>query len=214
MRLFVENKNCAKFLICICSPDFVPANPRGSLAYYKEKRQNNPGFAHCLYPLLVQEFAWKSKIWSESSNRFLRGQLLSIKVRRLNQLRTTLWIRNPSVVLFAWPESRKFRHCITAPLHMRFLMRFLMRFRVQNAPYPTLQECFFSRSIAWIVKKVITYYLQTPLFPISANLAVFCRSVTRLKIRAGYLGQVLYAKLHQNRIVKNGRIKFVVWINS
>ena len=46
-------------------------------------------------------------------------------------------------------------------------------------PYPARMP--FSRSIAWIGKEVITYYLKTPFFPISANLAVFCRSVTRLK---------------------------------
>ena len=66
--------------------------------------------------------------------------------------------------------------CVKAGLHMRF----------QNAPYPTLHEWFFSRSIAWIGKKVITYYLKTPLYPISVNLAVFGRSVnTQLKSRAG-----------------------------
>ena len=39
----------------------------------------------------------------------------------------------------------------------------------------------FSRSIAWIGQKlIITYYLKTPFFPISANLVVFCLSVTLL----------------------------------
>ena len=57
---------------------------------------------------------------------------------------------------------------VKARLHARLLMRF----RVQIAPFPTLHECFFSRSIAWIGKKVITYYLKTPFFPISPNLAV------------------------------------------
>ena len=41
------------------------------------------------------------------------------------------------------------------------------------------------RIIAQIGKQVITYYLKTPLFPISATLAVFCRSIKRLKTRAG-----------------------------
>ena len=50
-------------------------------------------------------------------------------------------------------------------------------------PYPA--RIFFSWSFAWIGKKVITYYFKTPFFPISANLAVFCRRVTRLKTRAG-----------------------------
>ena len=47
---------------------------------------------------------------------------------------------------------------------------------------------FFSRSVAWIGKKVMTYYLKTPFFPIPANLTVFRRSVTRLKTRAGQAG--------------------------
>ena len=50
-------------------------------------------------------------------------------------------------------------------------------------PYPA--RMFFSCSIAWIGKKVITYYFKTPFFPMSANLAVFCRRVTRLQTRAG-----------------------------
>ena len=50
-------------------------------------------------------------------------------------------------------------------------------------PYPARMP--FSRSIAWIGKKVITYYLKTPFFPIPANLTVFRRSVTRLKTPAG-----------------------------
>ena len=45
-------------------------------------------------------------------------------------------------------------------------------------PYPA--RMFISRSILWIGKKGITYYLKTPFFRISANLAVFCRGVTRL----------------------------------
>ena len=50
-------------------------------------------------------------------------------------------------------------------------------------PYPA--RIFFSWSIAWIGKKVITYYFKKPFFPISANLVVFCRRVTRLQTRAG-----------------------------
>ena len=51
-------------------------------------------------------------------------------------------------------------------------------------PYPA--RMLSSRSIAWIGKKVITYYFKTPFFPIPANLAVFFLSVnTRLKTCAG-----------------------------
>ena len=77
-----------------------------------------------------------------------------------------------------WKCSDRFK----VRLHMWFLMRFLMRFRIQNAPYPTLHECFFHEASCGLS---ITYYLKTPLFPISANLVVFCRSVTRLKTHAG-----------------------------
>ena len=65
--------------------------------------------------------------------------------------------------------------------HMRFLRRFLVRFCIQNAPYLTLHDFFFAKHrLEWKES-----HLKTPLFPISANLAVFCRSITRLKTRAG-----------------------------
>ena len=44
-------------------------------------------------------------------------------------------------------------------------------------PYPG--RMIFSRSIAWIGKKIITHYLKTPLFPISANLTVFFYAALR-----------------------------------
>ena len=78
----------------------------------------------------------------------------------------------------------------------RLHMWFLMRFRVQNVPYPTLNECFFlPQSMAWIGKKIITSCLKTPFTPISANLAVFCRSVTWLKTRAGWAGARFVRKI-------------------
>ena len=62
----------------------------------------------------------------------------------------------------------------------------------------------FSRSIVWIGKKVITYCSKTPFIPISANLVVFCRSVTRLKTRAGLAGagfvRKIASKSHRNRM--------------
>ena len=42
---------------------------------------------------------------------------------------------------------------------------------------PCPVRMIFSLIIVWIGNKFITYYLKTPFFPISANLAVFCRSV-------------------------------------
>ena len=62
----------------------------------------------------------------------------------------------------------------------------------------------FSRSIVWIGKKVITYCLKTLFISISANLVVFCRSVTRLKARAGLAGagfvRKIASKSHRNRM--------------
>ena len=60
-------------------------------------------------------------------------------------------------------------------------------------PYPA--RMLFSRSIVWIGKKVITYCFKTPFIPISANLVVFCRSVTRLKTRAGLAGAGFVRKI-------------------
>ena len=50
----------------------------------------------------------------------------------------------------------------------------------RDLPYPARMS--FSRSIVWMGKKVMTYYLKTPLFPIHANLAVLRRSVTQNRI--------------------------------
>ena len=69
-------------------------------------------------------------------------------------------------------------------------------------PYPA--PMLFSRSIVWIGKKGITYCFKTPFIPISANLVVFCRSVTRLKTRAGLAGagfvRKIASKSHRNRM--------------
>ena len=65
-------------------------------------------------------------------------------------------------------------------LKARLHMRFLMRFRVPNALYPTLHECFFREASRGLGRK-LWHYLKTPFFPIPANLTVFRRSVTRLK---------------------------------
>ena len=81
------------------------------------------------------------------------------------------------------------RSTTVRPWFARFVMRFLNGAisRTKRAlPYPA--RMLSSRSIAWMREKVITHYMKTPFFPISANLAVFCRSVTRLKTRAGYTG--------------------------
>ena len=53
---------------------------------------------------------------------------------------------------------------LKACLHMRFLMRFLMRFRVQNAPYPTLHECFFREASCGLEKKLSHIVSRHPSF--------------------------------------------------
>ena len=82
-------------------------------------------------------------------------------------------------------------------------------------PYPT--RMLFSRSIVWIGKKVITYCLKTPFISISVNLVVFCRSVTRLKARAGLAGagfvRKIASKSHRNRM-KNRMCKRALRIPS
>ena len=61
---------------------------------------------------------------------------------------------------------------------------FMRQSRTKHAPaYPA--RMFFREASRGFEKKVITYYLKTPFFPISANLAVFCRSVRRLKKPCG-----------------------------
>ena len=50
-------------------------------------------------------------------------------------------------------------------------------------PYPA--PMFFFREASRGLERKLSHYLKTPLFPISANLAVFCRSVTRLETSAG-----------------------------
>ena len=56
--------------------------------------------------------------------------------------------------------------------------------RTKRAFNPTLHEYFFHEASRGLERK-FTYYFKTPFFPISANLVVFCRRVTRLQTRAG-----------------------------
>ena len=51
-----------------------------------------------------------------------------------------------------------------ARLHMRFLMRFPMRFREQNAPYPTLHECFFREVSRGLGRKLSHIIWRHPSF--------------------------------------------------
>ena len=112
----------------------------------------------------------------------LRAQ--SVKTRHQTP---TLWRALSSGIVF-WPSPSPSRTALAA------ISDAISRAK-RALPYPA--RMFFSRSIVWIGKKIITYCLETPFIPISANLVVFCRSVTR-PVRS-WLGQVLYAKSHQNR---------------
>ena len=51
---------------------------------------------------------------------------------------------------------------LKARLHMRFLMRFPMRFREQNAPYPTLHECFFREVSRGLGRKLSHIFCRHP----------------------------------------------------
>ena len=54
--------------------------------------------------------------------------------------------------------------CVKARLHMRVLMRFPMRFREQNAPYPTLHECFFREVSRGLGRKLSHIICRHPSF--------------------------------------------------
>ena len=99
------------------------------------------------------------------------------------QAREALWsncLRTQSSELRFLPCKGPFTHAI-------FNAIFDAISRTKRAlPYPA--QKLFSGRIAWNGKKVITYYLKTPFFAISANFAVFFRSVRRLNTRAGQAG--------------------------
>ena len=60
---------------------------------------------------------------------------------------------------------------------------------------PCTNALFFSAKHRVDRKASIIYYLKTPFSPISANLTVFCRSVTRLKTRARQAGAGFVRKI-------------------
>ena len=89
---------------------------------------------------------------------------------------------------------------LKARLHMRFLMRFLMRFRIQNAPDPTLHECLFREASCGLERKLSHIIWRHPSFEFLPTWRYFVAALRDFKPMRGRLGQVLYAKSHQNRI--------------
>ena len=89
---------------------------------------------------------------------------------------------------------------VKARLHMRFLMRFLARFRVQNAPYPTLHECFFREASRGLERKLSHIISRHPSFRFLLTWRYFVAELRDYKPVRGRLWQVLYAKSHENRI--------------
>ena len=89
---------------------------------------------------------------------------------------------------------------LKARLHMRFLMRFLMRFRVRNVPDPTLHESLFREASCGLERKVSHIIWRHPSFEFLPTWRYFVTALRDYKPVRGRLGQVLYAKSHQNRI--------------
>ena len=74
--------------------------------------------------------------------------------------------------------------------HLTFNVIYISR--VRNAPYLPHTNAL-SRSLMWIWKKIIPYYLRTLFFPIDVNFGGICRD--QAPVRCGS-GQVLYAESH------------------
>ena len=53
----------------------------------------------------------------------------------------------------------------------------------RNSPYHA--RILFREASGGLERKLFTYYLKTPLFPLAANLALFCRNVAWVKTCAG-----------------------------
>ena len=85
-------------------------------------------------------------------------------------------------------------------LHMRFLMRFLMRFRVQNVTDPTLHESLFREASCGLERKVSHIIWRHPSFEFLPTWRYFVAALRDHKPVRSRLGQVLYAKSHQNRM--------------
>ena len=87
---------------------------------------------------------------------------------------------------------------VEARLHMRFLMRFLVRFRVQNAPYPTLHDCFFFREASRGLERKLSHIISRhPSFQFLLTWRYFVAELRDYKLVRGRLWQVLFAKSHE-----------------
>ena len=93
-----------------------------------------------------------------------------------------------------------FCRSLKARLHMRFLMRFLVRFHVQNAPYPTLHECFFREASRGLERKLSHIISRHPSFQFLLNWRYSVADLRDYKPVRGRLWQVLFAKSHRNRM--------------
>ena len=79
-----------------------------------------------------------------------------------------------------------------------FLTRFLMRFRVQNATYPDMHDCFFPEASRGLERKYHLLFEGTvPFYPVSANFAgiLWPRYATKNPCGVGWGGFCI-----QNRI--------------
>ena len=90
----------------------------------------------------------------------------------------------------------------TPLLKARLHVRFLMRFRVPNAPYPTLHECFFREASRGLERKLWHIIWRHPSFQFLLTWRYFVAALRDWKPVRGRLGQVSYAKSHRNRMCK------------
>ena len=97
-----------------------------------------------------------------SHNPEVRAALIRIAVMLLLRLsssfggKASMEVREHSLA-FLNPFPPKFKSTFFQPsqrVKVRSHVRCLMRFRVQNAPYPTLHECFFLEASRGLEKKL------------------------------------------------------------
>ena len=74
-----------------------------------------------------------------------------------------------------------------------------MRFLVRNAPDPTLHECLFREAFCGLERKISHIILRHPSFEFLPTWRYFVAALRDYKPVRGRLGQILFAKSHQNR---------------
>ena len=85
-----------------------------------------------------------------------------------------------------------------------FFMRFLMWIRVQNAPYPTVHECFFREASRGLERKASHFIWRHPFFQFPLTWRYFVAALRDRKSARGRLGQDSYAKSHRKSHVWTG----------